>query len=64
MVKTYTLSDDEDGDGTGALGDIQPVGHDYVEEVRPYSQNISLFVLTNSWNKTSESVFLSVNQSN
>uniref|UniRef100_A0A8C1TQ42 Zinc finger RNA-binding protein n=1 Tax=Cyprinus carpio TaxID=7962 RepID=A0A8C1TQ42_CYPCA len=34
VVKTDTLSDDEDGDGTGALGDIQPVGHDYVEEVR------------------------------
>ncbi|XP_026052991.1 zinc finger RNA-binding protein-like isoform X1 [Carassius auratus] len=34
VVKTDTLSDDEDGDGTGAQGDIQPVGHDYVEEVR------------------------------
>ncbi|XP_077082097.1 zinc finger RNA-binding protein isoform X2 [Siphateles boraxobius] len=27
-------SEDEDGDGAGAQGDIQPVGHDYVEEVR------------------------------
>uniref|UniRef100_A0A671PZV5 Zinc finger RNA binding protein 2 n=1 Tax=Sinocyclocheilus anshuiensis TaxID=1608454 RepID=A0A671PZV5_9TELE len=34
VVKTDALSDDEDGDGTGAQGDIQPVGHDYVEEVR------------------------------
>ncbi|XP_026053093.1 zinc finger RNA-binding protein-like isoform X1 [Carassius auratus] len=34
VVKTDTLSDDEDGYGTGAQGDIQPVGHDYVEEVR------------------------------
>lgn len=51
MVKTYTLSDDEDGDGTGALGDIQPVGHDYVEEVRLYSQNISLFVLNKAGSK-------------
>uniref|UniRef100_A0A672M9U8 Zinc finger RNA binding protein 2 n=1 Tax=Sinocyclocheilus grahami TaxID=75366 RepID=A0A672M9U8_SINGR len=34
VVKMDALSDDEDGDGTGAQGDIQPVGHDYVEEVR------------------------------
>ncbi|XP_073700642.1 zinc finger RNA-binding protein-like [Garra rufa] len=34
VLKTDALSDDEDGDGTGAQGDIQPVGHDYVEEVR------------------------------
>uniref|UniRef100_A0A8C9YQJ7 Zinc finger RNA-binding protein n=1 Tax=Sander lucioperca TaxID=283035 RepID=A0A8C9YQJ7_SANLU len=27
-------SDDEDGDRAGGQGDIQPVGHDYVEEVR------------------------------
>ncbi len=43
VVQTDTLSDDEDGDGTGAQGDIQPVGHDYVEEVRPFSQNIEFF---------------------
>ncbi len=42
-MQTDTLSDDEDGDGTGAQGDIQPVGHDYVEEVRPFSQNIEFF---------------------
>lgn len=60
MVKTDTLSDDEDGDGTGAQGDIQPVGHDYVEEVRPYSSICVQLSLI----KTSESVFLSVNQSN
>ncbi|XP_067271424.1 zinc finger RNA-binding protein isoform X2 [Pseudorasbora parva] len=34
VVKPDPLSDDEDGDGAGAHGDIQPVGHDYVEEVR------------------------------
>ncbi|RXN03360.1 zinc finger RNA-binding -like isoform X2 [Labeo rohita] len=34
VVKTDALSDDEDGDCAGAQGDIQPVGHDYVEEVR------------------------------
>uniref|UniRef100_A0A9J8D4A1 Zinc finger RNA-binding protein n=1 Tax=Cyprinus carpio carpio TaxID=630221 RepID=A0A9J8D4A1_CYPCA len=34
VVKTDALSEDEDGDGSGAQGDIQPVGHDYVEEVR------------------------------
>ncbi|ROL46190.1 Zinc finger RNA-binding protein [Anabarilius grahami] len=34
VVKTDPSSDDEDGDGAGAQGDIQPVGHDYVEEVR------------------------------
>lgn len=34
-VKTDPLSDDDDdADGPGAQGDIQPVGHDYVEEVR------------------------------
>ncbi|XP_056098668.1 zinc finger RNA-binding protein isoform X2 [Rhinichthys klamathensis goyatoka] len=33
-VKTDPSSEDEDGDGAGAQGDIQPVGHDYVEEVR------------------------------
>lgn len=42
VVKTDALSEDEDGDGSGAQGDIQPVGHDYVEEVRPFSQIISL----------------------
>lgn len=26
-------SEDEEGDGAGAAGDVQPVGHDYVEEV-------------------------------
>uniref|UniRef100_A0A673KIL1 Zinc finger RNA-binding protein-like n=1 Tax=Sinocyclocheilus rhinocerous TaxID=307959 RepID=A0A673KIL1_9TELE len=34
VVKSDALSEDEDGDGTGAQGDIQPVGHDYVEEIR------------------------------
>uniref|UniRef100_A0A8C8HGZ6 Zinc finger RNA-binding protein n=1 Tax=Oncorhynchus tshawytscha TaxID=74940 RepID=A0A8C8HGZ6_ONCTS len=32
--KSETTSDDEDGDGVGRQGDVQPVGHDYVEEVR------------------------------
>ncbi|TMS19976.1 Zinc finger RNA-binding protein [Larimichthys crocea] len=32
--KMEPLSDDEDGDRAGGQGDIQPVGHDYVEEVR------------------------------
>ncbi|XP_023674627.2 zinc finger RNA-binding protein 2 isoform X2 [Paramormyrops kingsleyae] len=27
-------SEDEEGDGAGPPGDVQPVGHDYVEEVR------------------------------
>lgn len=31
--KMEPLSDDEDGDRAGGQGDIQPVGHDYVEEV-------------------------------
>lgn len=31
--KSETTSDDEDGDGVGRQGDVQPVGHDYVEEV-------------------------------
>lgn len=34
VVKTDPSSDDEDADATGPQGDIQPVGHDYVEEVR------------------------------
>ncbi|XP_051977863.1 zinc finger RNA-binding protein-like isoform X2 [Xyrauchen texanus] len=34
MMKMDLLSDDEDGDSTVPQGDIQPVGHDYVEEVR------------------------------
>lgn len=34
VVKTDPMSDDDDADGPGAQGDIQPVGHDYVEEVR------------------------------
>ncbi|XP_052394764.1 zinc finger RNA-binding protein [Carassius gibelio] len=34
VVKTDALSEDEDGDGSGVQADIQPVGHDYVEEVR------------------------------
>ncbi|XP_051550085.1 zinc finger RNA-binding protein-like isoform X1 [Myxocyprinus asiaticus] len=34
MMKMDPMSDDEDGDSTGPQGDIQPVGHDYVEEVR------------------------------
>ncbi|KAJ4918324.1 hypothetical protein JOQ06_002011, partial [Pogonophryne albipinna] len=32
--KMESQSDDEDGDRAGGQGDIQPVGHDYVEEVR------------------------------
>lgn len=32
--KMEPLSDSEDGDKAGSQGDIQPVGHDYVEEVR------------------------------
>uniref|UniRef100_A0A8C4HGJ2 Zinc finger RNA-binding protein n=1 Tax=Dicentrarchus labrax TaxID=13489 RepID=A0A8C4HGJ2_DICLA len=32
--KMEPLSDDEDSDRAGGQGDIQPVGHDYVEEVR------------------------------
>ncbi|XP_034053966.1 LOW QUALITY PROTEIN: zinc finger RNA-binding protein [Gymnodraco acuticeps] len=32
--KMEPQSDDEDGDRAGGQGDIQPVGHDYVEEVR------------------------------
>ncbi|KAL1023294.1 hypothetical protein UPYG_G00038800 [Umbra pygmaea] len=32
--KSETTSDDEDGDGAGGQSDVQPVGHDYVEEVR------------------------------
>lgn len=31
--KSETTSDDEDGEGVGGQGDVQPVGHDYVEEV-------------------------------
>ncbi|KAG7230752.1 hypothetical protein INR49_019566 [Caranx melampygus] len=34
VQKTEPQSDDEDGDRAGGQGDIQPVGHDYVEEVR------------------------------
>ncbi len=33
VQKVQPLSDDEDGDRAGGQGDIQPVGHDYVEEV-------------------------------
>uniref|UniRef100_A0A3Q3XCZ3 DZF domain-containing protein n=1 Tax=Mola mola TaxID=94237 RepID=A0A3Q3XCZ3_MOLML len=32
--KVESLSDHEDSDRAGSQGDIQPVGHDYVEEVR------------------------------
>lgn len=31
--KVDPVSDGEDGDKAGCQGDIQPVGHDYVEEV-------------------------------
>lgn len=31
--KVEPLSDNEDSDVSGSQGDIQPVGHDYVEEV-------------------------------
>ncbi|XP_036376576.1 zinc finger RNA-binding protein isoform X4 [Megalops cyprinoides] len=34
VTKSDPQSDDEDGDGNGSQGDVQPVGHDYVEEVR------------------------------
>lgn len=33
VQKMEPQSDDEDGDRAGNQGDIQPVGHDYVEEV-------------------------------
>lgn len=32
--KVESLSDDEDGDRASGQGDVQPVGHDYVEEVK------------------------------
>ena len=31
--KVEPLSDEDDGEGSGGQGDVQPVGHDYVEEV-------------------------------
>uniref|UniRef100_A0AAQ5XG47 Zinc finger RNA-binding protein n=1 Tax=Amphiprion ocellaris TaxID=80972 RepID=A0AAQ5XG47_AMPOC len=34
VQKMEPQSEDEDGDRAGGQGDIQPVGHDYVEEVR------------------------------
>ncbi|XP_042273804.1 zinc finger RNA-binding protein isoform X2 [Thunnus albacares] len=34
VQKMESQSDDEDNDRAGGQGDIQPVGHDYVEEVR------------------------------
>uniref|UniRef100_A0A3Q0RIF2 Zinc finger RNA binding protein 2 n=1 Tax=Amphilophus citrinellus TaxID=61819 RepID=A0A3Q0RIF2_AMPCI len=34
VQKMELQSEDEDGDRAGGQGDIQPVGHDYVEEVR------------------------------
>uniref|UniRef100_A0A3Q3JZA5 DZF domain-containing protein n=1 Tax=Monopterus albus TaxID=43700 RepID=A0A3Q3JZA5_MONAL len=34
LLKMEPQSEDEDGDRAGGQGDIQPVGHDYVEEVR------------------------------
>ncbi|XP_034438438.1 zinc finger RNA-binding protein isoform X1 [Hippoglossus hippoglossus] len=34
LQKFESQSDDDDCDREGGLGDIQPVGHDYVEEVR------------------------------
>uniref|UniRef100_A0A7N6F877 Zinc finger RNA-binding protein n=1 Tax=Anabas testudineus TaxID=64144 RepID=A0A7N6F877_ANATE len=34
LQKMEPYSEDEDGDRAGGQGDIQPVGHDYVEEVR------------------------------
>uniref|UniRef100_A0A3Q4HPZ2 Zinc finger RNA binding protein 2 n=1 Tax=Neolamprologus brichardi TaxID=32507 RepID=A0A3Q4HPZ2_NEOBR len=34
VQKMDPQSEDEDGDRAGGQGDIQPVGHDYVEEVR------------------------------
>lgn len=33
VQKMEPQSEDEDGDRAGGQGDIQPVGHDYVEEV-------------------------------
>lgn len=33
VQKMELQSEDEDGDRAGGQGDIQPVGHDYVEEV-------------------------------
>lgn len=34
VQKMEPLSEDERGDRAGGQGDVQPVGHDYVEEVR------------------------------
>lgn len=34
LQKMEPHSEDEDGDKAGGQGDIQPVGHDYVEEVQ------------------------------
>lgn len=34
LQKMEPQSEDEDGDRAGGQGDIQPVGHDYVEEVQ------------------------------
>ncbi|XP_030640401.1 zinc finger RNA-binding protein [Chanos chanos] len=34
VLKSDPQSDEDDGEGAGGTGDIRPVGHDYVEEVR------------------------------
>ncbi len=42
--KVQPLSDDEDGDRAGGQGDIQPVGHDYVEEVNRKREEKRLYM--------------------
>lgn len=40
VQKVKPQSEDEGGDRAGGQGDIQPVGHDYVEEVGKAAANI------------------------
>lgn len=40
VQKMEPLSEDERGDRAGGQGDVQPVGHDYVEEVRGNAYHI------------------------
>lgn len=49
--KIEPLSDNEDSDRSGGQGDIQPVGHDYVEEVsnEPEEHVYYYLVLTASY---------------
>lgn len=39
-VRSDEHSDDDEGDRVGGQGDIQPVGHDYVEEVCGMSSSL------------------------